>query len=409
MTSDEAWCGYCGKDHAATGCPSHGIPPFCDCNRDLTWRDPKDRLPPHPTGVKGCVHHTDLLLKTMDRPGLPSVDGLSLDEVRSLHAGSTRGQWRHRVINTGTGDIIESEFGERVTSARDWRFICAARTHWLPTAERLAALMQQRSIERSAMIDRLVNEFLKWPLPESVCADPCATRQGSGRSGTNLLTAIEARQMFESLLTSIEEAKKVAATHWIFCSCEPGGPSHVCGGPGCIYQTSIKPLEIDSDPCGKHATRMAVEQTAGTPTTSLDYSMFKPEILDKRPVSIESLQTDNEQLRRELDVAKAQIEVDKERIHALRQEIKEACELTPGQDATLRHWRRHHKGFALVEAIDAMRHKVSQLHVPAEIGVQMISVHADGGHCHGTPLVGGVCPACGITPDAQSIQMWFKK
>ena len=52
--------------------------------------------------------------------------------------------------------------------------------------------------EMKALIDR----FLRWPLPESVCADLCATKQGAGRIGTNLLTASEAQQMFEYVLSA---------------------------------------------------------------------------------------------------------------------------------------------------------------------------------------------------------------
>lgn len=46
----------------------------------------------------------------------------------------------------------------------------------------------------------LVDRFLQWPLPHSVCADLVATKQGPGRIGTNLLTATEARQMLEFVL-----------------------------------------------------------------------------------------------------------------------------------------------------------------------------------------------------------------
>jgi hypothetical protein len=50
-------------------------------------------------------------------------------------------------------------------------------------------------------IDSLVDKFLSWPLPESVCSDLCVTEHGEkGRVGTNLLTADEARQMLEYLL-----------------------------------------------------------------------------------------------------------------------------------------------------------------------------------------------------------------
>ena len=58
-----------------------------------------------------------------------------------------------------------------------------------------------------AELDRLVQRFLSWPLPSSVCADLCATQHGAPhRSGTNLLSAVEARQMIEHLLAGEPEA-----------------------------------------------------------------------------------------------------------------------------------------------------------------------------------------------------------
>ncbi len=51
-------------------------------------------------------------------------------------------------------------------------------------------------------IGRCVDKFLSWPLPDSVCSDLCATKQGyPHRSGTSLLSAIEAKQMFEHVLS----------------------------------------------------------------------------------------------------------------------------------------------------------------------------------------------------------------
>lgn len=48
----------------------------------------------------------------------------------------------------------------------------------------------------------LVQRFLAWPLPRSVCADRCASRPDypHPRYGTSLLSADEARQMVEYLL-----------------------------------------------------------------------------------------------------------------------------------------------------------------------------------------------------------------
>ena len=49
-------------------------------------------------------------------------------------------------------------------------------------------------------IEKLAERFCAAPLPESVCADPCATRQGPGRSETNLLSFIEAKEVLSYVL-----------------------------------------------------------------------------------------------------------------------------------------------------------------------------------------------------------------
>lgn len=46
----------------------------------------------------------------------------------------------------------------------------------------------------------LVSRFLAWELPKSVCSDLCVTKRDyPNRSGTNLLTADEARAMIDYL------------------------------------------------------------------------------------------------------------------------------------------------------------------------------------------------------------------
>jgi hypothetical protein len=48
---------------------------------------------------------------------------------------------------------------------------------------------------------RLAERFCAAPLPESVCADFCATKSGqAGRSGTNLLTIDEAKEVLRFVL-----------------------------------------------------------------------------------------------------------------------------------------------------------------------------------------------------------------
>ena len=58
-------------------------------------------------------------------------------------------------------------------------------------------------------IKMLVDRFLMWPLPKSVRSDLCVTKgYGFPRSGTNLLTADEARQMIEYLLSDAQHPLK---------------------------------------------------------------------------------------------------------------------------------------------------------------------------------------------------------
>lgn len=70
---------------------------------------------------------------------------------------------------------------------------CPTKLEWL-------ALRQPPAVP--ADVAGLVDRFLQWPLPTSVCADPCATMRDypHRRYGTSLLTADEARQMLEYVL-----------------------------------------------------------------------------------------------------------------------------------------------------------------------------------------------------------------
>lgn len=65
---------------------------------------------------------------------------------------------------------------------------------------KLARLKEQAA---HVELDRLAERFLTWPLPESVCSDLCATMRGHpGRTGTSLLSFIEAREMLRHVLGS---------------------------------------------------------------------------------------------------------------------------------------------------------------------------------------------------------------
>lgn len=65
-------------------------------------------------------------------------------------------------------------------------------------AARIGTFVKFKIMEWPAVLTRLADRFLTWPLPKSVRSDTCVTEDCSyPRSGTNLLTADEARQMVE--------------------------------------------------------------------------------------------------------------------------------------------------------------------------------------------------------------------
>lgn len=77
----------------------------------------------------------------------------------------------------------------------------------METALHMAVLAAPRLPEGGGLevvmpdITKLVNRFLSWPLPESLRSDPCASIPGyPHRTGTNLMTAEQAKAMLEHLL-----------------------------------------------------------------------------------------------------------------------------------------------------------------------------------------------------------------
>ena len=83
------------------------------------------------------------------------------------------------------------------------------------------------------LLPALVDAFLAWPLPESVCSDGCVTeRSAAHRIGTNLLTADEARQMFEHVLG----AAGLLGPKCTICS-DTGWNHGAQPGPGPGYKT----------------------------------------------------------------------------------------------------------------------------------------------------------------------------
>jgi len=69
--------------------------------------------------------------------------------------------------------------------------------------------------ESERVWQRLVDRFLQWPLPQTVCSDLCVTDSAYRfpRSGTNLLNVNEARQMIEYLFAgeALDTARAIGA------------------------------------------------------------------------------------------------------------------------------------------------------------------------------------------------------
>lgn len=78
-------------------------------------------------------------------------------------------------------------------------------------------------------IKELVNRFLAWPLPTSVCADVCATNSAYQypRSGTSLLNAIEAEEMLRHVLAAQPQISEPLTCD--FCGAQTDDPWHTSG------------------------------------------------------------------------------------------------------------------------------------------------------------------------------------
>lgn len=76
-------------------------------------------------------------------------------------------------------------------------------------AESSLAALEQIKCNPDSLAHELAESFLRWPLPEGVCADLCATKQGPGRIGTNLLSYIEAKKMMHEVVIPMLVAKRL--------------------------------------------------------------------------------------------------------------------------------------------------------------------------------------------------------
>lgn len=112
---------------------------------------------------------------------------------------------QNKVVGTGfyrdaaPGTFGPNEWLDLLMACQDGRATCLRVMEYINRET-----MPVRSVQgaRNAL-DELANNFLRWPLPRSVCADPCATKQDEGRVGTNLLSFVEARQMMADVVLPV--------------------------------------------------------------------------------------------------------------------------------------------------------------------------------------------------------------
>jgi hypothetical protein len=103
----------------------------------------------------------------------------------------------------GTGFYREAKPG--TFGPNEWLDLLMACQDGRATCLRVMEIMEREAELQRPTAHDMAEAFLWWPLPDSVCADLCATKQGPGRAGTNLLSYTEAKQMFEHVLANIRD------------------------------------------------------------------------------------------------------------------------------------------------------------------------------------------------------------
>ena len=113
----------------------------------------------------------------------------------------------------------------------------------------------------SEQIDELVNRFLAWNLPKTVCADLCATNSNypHSRSGTNLLTADEARQMLAHVLMKPE----FVGVAWLIETDDPHGNNLYYCGPGDWCSNPNHAMRFVSEQCAVNSEHWREMQYPG--------------------------------------------------------------------------------------------------------------------------------------------------
>lgn len=122
--------------------------------------------------------------------------GLSNDQALEI---VKEGQIQRAKQILGSGFYREAKPGNFGRS--EWLDLLMACQDGRATCLRVLEIIEREMDLKRPSMDKMVDSFLAWPLPDSVCSDLCVTKPAyQNRSGTNLLTATEARQMLEHIL-----------------------------------------------------------------------------------------------------------------------------------------------------------------------------------------------------------------
>lgn len=146
----------------------------------------------------------------------------------------------------------------------------ATRRAWSPNSveqftDAVAKLLSQSAVTGS-VTEQMVNRFLNWPLPASVCSDPCASTPNypHQRVGTNLLTADEARQMLEHVVGPVLGAKQAVIDRLMLEHC-----------PEDMTEEQVREWGEHQKPAGPEA-ETAIEYASHSPLT--DTSNAAPQV-----------------------------------------------------------------------------------------------------------------------------------
>lgn len=141
---------------------------------------------------------------TTKKPRKPLAKSKPQTRVLALGTGSPSSE---KLLGTGFyRNTPPGQFGRE-----DWLDLLMACQDGRATCMRVLEIIEREMDLQCPSVDHMVNRFLAWLLPESVCPDGCVMdRKYPHRIGTNLLTAVEAQQMFKHVLANAGDVPRAA-------------------------------------------------------------------------------------------------------------------------------------------------------------------------------------------------------